>query len=424
MRLLMKEPIVNDYAAIIGIDWADKKHDVCELENGTTNYKFSVISCKPESLNDWALSLRKRYKGKQIAVACELKKGPLIYALSRHEHITLYPIDPSTVAKYRKAFTQSGAKNDPTDARLQTEILSLHMDKLTPIKPESSDVRALAQLLEYRRKLVQDRVDLSNRLTAILKNYYPQVLDWFKEKDTIIFCDFISCWSSLAAIKAARKTSLLKFFNKHNSRYPKVNEQRIKDIKSSTPLTDDPGVIEPNRIMIELLVPQLKLLIESVLRMDSEIKAYYKQQDDRIIFDSFPGAGPQLAPRLLVALGVNRDKYNSAAEIQKYAGIAPVVEQSGKKSWTHWRYSCPKFVRQTFVEWAGQSVRYSFWAKAYYEQQISKGKPHNTVIRALAFKWIRIAYRCWKTSTPYDESKYLKALKKRGSPLLAYAING
>lgn len=190
------------------------------------------------------------------------------------------------------------------------------------------------------------------------------------------------------------------------------------------PLTDDSGVIEPNRILIEILVPQLKLLIESIMRMDKEIRGYYKRQDDRIIFDSFPGAGPQLAPRLLAALGNNRDKYNSAAELQKYAGVAPVIEQSGQKSWTHWRYSCTKFLRQTFVEWAGQSVRFSFWAKAYYDMQISKGKPHNTIIRALAFKWIRIAFRCWKTTTPYDESKYLKALKKRGSPVLEYAIKG
>jgi len=420
----MKEPTVQDYAALIGIDWADKKHDVCELATGAQKAIFSVITCKPEALNDWARSLSKRYPGKQIAVACELKKGPLIYGLSKYSHITLFTVNPSTVAKYRKAFTHSGAKNDPTDANIIKEILSLHMDKLTAIRPESSDVRALAQLVEYRRKLVQDRVDISNCITATLKNYYPQVLDWFKEKDTVIFCDFVSRWSSLALVKAARKSTLQTFFNQHNSRYPAVNDKRITDIKEAMALTDDSGVIEPNKMMVEILVTQLKLLIESIMRMDIEIKKYYKAQDDKIIFDSFPGAGPQLAPRLLVAFGNNRDKYNSASEIQKYAGVAPVIEQSGQKSWTHWRYSCTKFLRQTFVEWAGQSIRYSFWAKAYYDMQISKGKPHNTIIRALAFKWIRIAFRCWKTNTPYDESKYLKALKKRGSPLLEFAIKG
>jgi len=102
-----------------------------------------------------------------------------------------------------------------------------------------------------------------------------------------------------------------------------------------------------------------------------------------------------MAARLIVAMGSNRDRYESSDEIQKHAGIAPVTKLSGKKEWIHLRYTCPKFLRQTFVEWAGLSVRYSFWAKAYYRQQENKGKPHNTIIRALTFKWIRILFRCW-----------------------------
>jgi transposase len=189
------------------------------------------------------------------------------------------------------------------------------------------------------------------------------------------------------------------------------------------PLTEDIGVIEPNQLLVEVLIAQYRVLLKGIESLDKVIKLAYKSHDDKVIFDSFPGAGPQLAPRLLVAFGSNRERYKDASELQKYAGIAPIIERSGKKMWTHWRYSYPTFLRQTFVEWAGFSIRYSFWAKAYYEQQKSKGKPHNSIIRSLAFKWIRILFRCWKTSTPYDESKYLEALKRRGSPLLKFAIN-
>ena len=76
-------------------------------------------------------------------------------------------------------------------------------------------------------------------------------------------------------------------------------------------------------------------------------------------------------------------------------------------------------MRQTFVEWAALSIPYSFWAEAYYRQQRNKGASHQAALRALAFKWIRILYRCWQTRTPYDEATYLNALKRRGSPLLA-----
>ena len=419
----MKAYNVDNIVALIGIDWADKKHDICEHPNHTEKYHYSIIKSKPEALHEWAISLKKRYPNQKIAMVCELKKGPLIYALSKYDYLVLFTINPLTVAKYRKAFTPSGAKDDPSDALIQLEILTLHMHKLTVIEPESPAMRSLAQLVEYRRSLVQDSVDLSNKITATLKKYYPQALEWFKEKDTYIFCDFISKWPSLAHAKRAKKQTLLDFFNSHNSYYPSVNDTRIISIKNAMPLTEDTGVIEPNQLLIKVFIAQFNVLLKGIESLDKVIKQAYKAQQDKVIFDSLPGAGPQLAPRLLVAFGSNRDRYNDASELQKYAGIAPVIERSGKKMWTHWRYSCTTFLRQTFVEWAGFSIRYSFWAKAYYDQQKSKGKPHNSIIRALAFKWIRIVFRCWKTNTPYDESKYLEALKRRGSPLLKFAIN-
>jgi len=419
----MKAFSVDNFSALIGLDWADQKHDICEQAVGSTDNSYSVISSQPEALHEWALSLHSRYPDKPVALACELKKGPLIYALSKYSHIVIFPVNPITVAKYRHAFTHSGAKDDPNDARIQKELLAKHMDKLQAIQPDCADIRALAQMVENRRKLVQERVKMTNRIMAQLKNYYPQPLDWFKEKDTFIFCDFLLKWSNLNRAKKAHKKTLMTFFQAHNARYADINEKRVTEIKEAIALTDDPGVIEPCQLMIEALVPQLKIQLQSIETMDRAIKEKYHQLDDRFIFDSLPGAGPQLAPRLLTAFGSNRERYSSAEDLQKYSGVAPVIEQSGKKKWTHWRYSCSTFLRQTFVEWAGLSIRYSFWAKAYYEQQIGKGKSHNVAVRSLAFKWIRIVFRCWKDRKPYDESTYLNALKKRGSPLLASMVS-
>ena len=229
-------------------------------------------------------------------------------------------------------------------------------------------------------------------------------------------------WPSLDAVQRARVSTLRKFFNDHNAHHQQTNERRIESIKTAVPLTRDEGIIEPSKILVTMLIEQLRLLIGSIDQLDREIKQRYRTHQDCVIFDSFPGAGAQLAPRLMVAFGVDRDRYDTAADLQKYAGVAPVLERSGQKTWIHWRYSCPKFLRQTFVEWAGQSIKQSFWAKAYYQQQIDKGKSHHVATRALAFKWIRIAFRCWKNRTPYDEARYLEALKSRGAPLLSYAI--
>jgi hypothetical protein len=96
-----------------------------------------------------------------------------------------------------------------------------------------------------------------------------------------------------------------------------------------------------------------------------------------------------------------------------------VSQRSWKKSWVHFRWQCPIFVRQTFVEWATQTINKSFWAGTFYRQQRAKGSSHQVAARALAFKWIRIVYRRWQTRTPCDESRYFMALQLHGSPLVA-----
>jgi hypothetical protein len=95
-----------------------------------------------------------------------------------------------------------------------------------------------------------------------------------------------------------------------------------------------------------------------------------------------------------------------------------VTERSGKKAWVHWRLQCPKCLRHTFVAWAAESIRHACWAQVSYQQQRDKGKAHQAAVRALAFTWIHILYRCWQERTPYDEAVYLQALHRRGSSLI------
>ena len=124
--------------------------------------------------------------------------------------------------------------------------------------------------------------------------------------------------------------------------------------------------------------------------------------------------------RLLVAFGADRARFSSASELQKYLGIAPVLERSGNSSWVHWRYNCNKFLRQSIHEWAGITIRHSLWARAYYAMQRKKGKSHPIAVRALAFKWIRIIFRLWQDRKVYSEATYLAALQRNGSPIMKF----
>ena len=282
-------------------------------------------------------------------------------------------------------------------------------------------MRTLAHLVEKRRRLVEDRLRFSNRLTSTLKAYFPQAVEWFSHKGTLVFCAFITRWPTLKQVQRARQTTLERFFCEHRVRRPLIVQARIEAIKTATALTDDPAVIEPGALEAVALAEQLRSTLEVIKRFDDAIATLAPSLPDYDVFSTLPGAGPVFTSRLLVAFGEDRERFMSAAEVQRYAGVAPVTERSGKTTWVHWRWACPTFVRQTFVEWAAKTIYRSFWAGAYYRQQRNKGANHQVAVRALAFKWIRILYPCWKARTPYDETRYLQALQRRGSALLPQA---
>lgn len=416
----MKSPTNQSFTAFVGIDWADKKHDVCVQPANSETREFSVIPHQVETINDWAQSLIQRF-GSPIAVAVELSKGPIVSALQKFDCFVIYPINPLTLAKYRQAFTPSRAKDDPTDAEFAVDLLLRHPERFKPLRPQSMEMRALATLVEQRRTMVDEKNRITNRLRTALKQYYPQVLDWFDHIDTPIFCDFNRQWPTLIQVKRARKNTLETFFHQHNMRFAQVLADRLDAIKTATPLTMDDAIIIPYRLQVQVLIEQLSVTLEGIKQFDQATESIASKHPDFHLFNALPGAGASLAPRLLVAFGEQRDRYLNAADLQKYAGIAPVTERSGKKHWVHWRWQCPTFLRQTFTEWAAQTINKSFWAGQFYRQQRAKGCSYQAAVRALAFKWIRIVFRCWQTGKPYNESSYLKALEQRGSPLLKHA---
>lgn len=415
-----KEANTEEYAALIGLDWAAEKHDVCLWDAATGKSRHRVIEHTPEALAEWLAELQASYPGRRLAVCLEQSRGALMYALMDHAFLDLYPINPVTLARYREAFAPSRAKDDPGDARLLAEILRLHRDKLAVWKPDDEQTRTLAFLNEERRKAVNLRTKLVLRLQAALKLYFPQALAWLgADLGTPMACDWLLKWPTLEAAQRSRPQTVRAFFYAHNCRSAAHVESVLAALPAAKPLTTDAAVLAVQPLTVQMLAKQLRLLHGAIVAYERQIAARFRPHPDAFLFENLPGAGPALAPRLLTAFGTDRSRHPTAQDMQAYAGIAPVIERSGKSCWTHWRWNCPKFLRQTFHEFAKSTVIHSAWARAYYEQQKQRGKGHNAAIRSLAFKWIRIIHRCWQTRTPYDEGLYLQALAQRGSPLVA-----
>ncbi|MGH7219196.1 MAG: IS110 family transposase [Nitrospiraceae bacterium] len=408
-----------EMAAFIGLDWADQQHVIRLRAAGSAAVEAQFLDQKPESLRAWIAQLRQRFAGRPVAIALEQSRGSLLYALMSVDFLRLYPVNPQSLAKFRKAFYSSGAKDDPQDAQLLLEMLEKHRDRLRVWVPDDADTRCLRLLAESRRKLVNRRTAFTNQLTSLLKESFPQGLEWAGPLDSLRACDFLEHWPSLEALQKTSTSRLRKFYQNHTRDDDQTVQQRLDQIRQAQPLVTDPAVLAAAELMIPALVRQLRCLIESIQQFDQQLKQRFQQHDDYPLFHSFPGAGPILGPRLLSAFGSDRNRFESAAEVQNFSGIAPVTERSGKSCRVHWRLACPKFLRQSFHEFAAQSILFSQWARAFYNQLRARGSSHHAAVRALAYKWIRILFRCWKNRQPYDESVYLASLKRRGSPLHA-----
>jgi transposase len=409
-----------EVVAWIGIDWADQEHEVALREVGSTQIESDQVASTPEALAAWVAGLRQRFDGRKVGICLEQSRGGLIHALLEHDFLVLYPINPATLKKFRQAFSTSGAKSDPHDAVLALELVEKHRDRLRPWRPDDEQTRLLARLVEDRRTHVEERKRLVQRLTATLKSYFPQALEWIGcETASLMACDFLERWPTLEQVQRAREKTVRDFYHAHHCRSTKAVQTRLEQIRRALPLVRDPAIVEPAVLQVQTLVAQLRPLIRSLELYTERIQALFGEHPDADIFESLPGAGAVLAPRLLAVFGTDRERYDSAQDVQEYTGVAPVTEESGKSRWVHRRWACATFLLQTMHEFANHSIRSSQWARAYYEQQRERGQDHHAAVRSLAFKWIRIIYRCWQDREPYSEARYIGALHHRGSPLVA-----
>jgi transposase len=416
---------LKTYVAHVGIDWADKKHEVALRLAGTQDIQRCSLEQTPEAIAAWVAGLRQRFGEGKIAVCLEQARGALVYALMVHENLVLYPVNPQSVAKFRKVVHPSGKKDDPLDAAMLLSLLEHFGEQLRPWVPDDVATRKLRLLVEARRGFVDRRTSLLNELQATLKSYFPQAFTLLGEDLTCALAtDFLKKWNTLEAVKKLKPATLRAFYYGHQSRSERLIQERLALREQAVPLTQDPAIVGALSLAAQQLAIALASLRGVITTYDTQIAEAFAAHPDAFIFASVDGAGAVLAPRLLVAFGSDRQRFDQPDAMPRYSGTAPVTERSGRQCWVHRRWARPKFLHQSWVEFADQSRRFSGWAGLCYSHLKSKGMGHWAAIRILAIKWQRILWRCWQDHVAYDELAYLKSLKKHGLDLYAELVPG
>lgn len=401
----------------VGIDWADEKHDAYVIDRDGQG-THETIAQTPEAINQWIEQKRAQADGGVIGIILEQARGPLANALMFREKVLLFPVNPKQLSSYRASYNNAGNKTDQDDARLLARMLRERQTTLKCWQPDSELTRTIDQLCRTRRRLVDQRTKLGNQLTAHLKACYPLLLS-LKISQTLML-GLLRRWPDPRKLKRASPSVLHKVLIAGGVRNESQRDTLIERIRSAKLLSTDPALLESSAFLLKTLAAQMATLSKSIDEIQEAIDDKMKQHPDAKLFTALPGAGKALAPRLLAAMGDDRERFEKAENISSWSGIGPITRASGKSRSVRRRNACPKYLRQTFHEFADHARQWCPWSKAYYQLQRSRNMKHNAALRKLARAWIRILFKVWQTRTPYDPQRYLARITIKNPAILPF----
>lgn len=414
---------IPSYDLIVSLDRSDRTAALALYDVNTRSFvSEATLDLAPEALQAWWRTLRAEHPQARIAVAFEQPAPNLLAFFAGREPAAIYALNPSATWAYRQSLTVSRARTDQSDARDQALFVKNHLAELRPWSPPPLSVAQLERLTLSRRKLVDARTALTNQLQAALKRYFPQALVLLHEDLwRPMNLEFLRRWPTAQKLKTVALPRLQAFFHKHGSRSEARWEARRTLVSQLVPLADAGPA---DTLEVSALVDQIEVLNASILRHDQACAELFEKEGpaaERIA--ALPGAGPTLAPRLYVTLARHAPNCSSAEALAAAVGIAPVTDRSGKIEKIYRRLRCDIYTRQSFIEWAKESWKHSQWAAAFVRRRQDAGQGFHAIIRALAYKWIRILYKCWHDKIAYNEETYLQSLRRKGSPLVPPTVS-
>ena len=395
----------------VGIDWADEAHHAYITDDSGEKLDSFPIKHSEKGMN----KLQSRVyifsrKLDNVLFSIETDKG-LVTSTIMDWGYTVYPINPKAVDRYRDRYKSSGVKSDEFDACVLANILRTDRSRFQPILSDSELARELKVLTRDRDKLVGDRTRLTNRLTAILKAYYPAALELFSEIAQPIPLSFLSKYPTYHDAKKTSFAEFRQFLSENHYPHPKRARGIYEKLQQPHLECEDMLVRTKSRLMLAT-VSQLQLLMDEIKSYEKEIENLLRSHPDSDIFLSLPGAGDILSAKFIAEFGDNRDRYEKAIDVQAESGSAPITIQSGKKKYVRFRRSCKKPFRKTIHSFAFCSINECTWAREHYDQQIATGKTHSQAVRSLSNKWMKIIFTLWKRDEKYDEDYHLQMKAK------------
>lgn len=402
-----------------GFDWGHDAHHVALFDSHGT--EMLLISFDHDAAG-WDRLRQKLHKlaGTDltvVGVAIETRHGPAVEKLLELGCV-VYPMNPKAASRYRDRLAPSGTKDDLLDARSFGNALRTDGHRWRRMEPEAPLTQQIRLICRDENSLIEQRTALVCALREAMHEYYPVALKAFEDWTTPSTWAFVKRFPTPEKLASGGKKAWDKFLHTHKLYRPETYDKRIECFQRALDLRGSEPVTAAKSLLALSLVAQLQVLEKQLEVYRRQIEGLFDQHPSRTIFDSLPGLGPKLAPRMLSECAEAHKRYDSLQGLECCSGAAPIRFQSGQKTITRMRWACIKPLRHALHLWANGSLQKSVWAQAYYEGKRRDGKTHACALRCLGRRWLRILWKLLETNETYDESLHLRNQIKHGSWVL------
>lgn len=391
-----------------GLDRGGESHAVCVPDAAGSVLARLAAKHDAAGLAELLAALRRIAAPAELPVAIERPSGLIVDALVAAGH-PVAPIHPNVVRACRPRYRAAGGKSDPADAFMLADILRTDGHRFRPLRPASSEIRALRALVRGRDDLVATRVALANQLRSTLEGFWPGAAAIFADIDSPIALAFASRYPTPDSAARLGTKRLAAFLAAHSYCGRRTPDELLARLRAApTGLAGEPEA-EARGELVRSLATALTALVAEIARLSARTEHDIAQLPDGRIVMSFPRAGRICAAQILAELGDVRERFPTDDQLAAEAGVSPVTHASGKSRGVAFRWACNKHLRSAITTFADNSRRASAWAAAVYDRARKRGCKHAHATRILARAWVRVLRKAWTDQTPYDPKRHRAA---------------
>jgi transposase len=390
----------------VGDDWAEDHHDVEVMDEAG---KVLARRRLPEGAAGIAQlhGLVGGFLGEdagdaEVVVGIETDRGPWVAALIAAGYL-VFPVNPLQAARFRDRHRVSGAKSDAGDAHALADMVRTDSHQLRPAAGDSPEAGGIKVLARGHKTMIWERTREVQRLRNQLREYFPAALEAFEDLDapeTLELLGKAPGPARAAKLTRAQVSAALKRAGRRN-----ITDRATAVLAAlrSEQLGQPEVLTAAYAAAVRSLIAVITVLNEQVNVLEQQVRDHFGRHPDAEIILSQPGLGPVLGARVLAEFGDDPRRYADGKARRNYAATSPLTRASGKKKVVIARFVHNGRLVDALNAQAFSALSASPGARAFYDQQRSKGHGHNDALRRLANRLVGILHGCLKTRTLYDE---------------------